>query len=296
MRITTWITHQQRLASLQNNQTRLTKAQGQVSSGLKLERASDNPAGTVELLTIQSRLAERQQQAESISGALPLMKSTESVLGELSTALQAAKIAGLRAANTATGSDADRAALAAQIRGSAVSVLNLANTRVDQRYLFSGTKSDIRPFVAGEPVTYVGNTSTLKLAPTDGQPLAISITGEQLQGGQEDSDLFANLKGLEQAVLSGNSEAIRSSMTKVDADWNRVVSLRGDMGARLNYLDMAQRGIEKEVSLLEVRQSELRDVDFTEAIVREKSAENSQQAALAMAGKIGSISLLDYLR
>ena len=296
MRITTWMTHQQRLANLQNNQTRLNKAQAQVSSGLKLERTSDNPAGAVELLTIQSRIAERDQQTASISGALPLMQATESALGEISTALQSARNAGLSAANTATGSDADRAALAAQISAAAQTALSKANTRVDQRYIFSGTKSDTPPFGPAGSVAYAGNQSALKLRVSDGQPLEISITGTQLGGGQEGTDLFANLKGLEQAVRSGNSAAIRNSLDRVTTDFNRVVSLRGDMGSRLNYVDMAQRNIDSEVELLKTRQSGLKDVDFAEAIVNERSAENAQQAALAMIGKIGNMSLLDYLR
>lgn len=296
MRITTWMTHQQRLASLQNTQTRLNKAQAQVSSGVKLERTSDNPAGAVELLTIQSRLAERDQQTASISGALPLMQATESALGEISTALQSARNAGLSAANTATGSDADRAALAAQISAATQTALSKANTRVDQRYIFSGTKSDTPPFGPTSSVAYAGNQSSLKLRVSDGQPLEISITGTQLGGGQEGTDLFTNLKGLEQAVRSGDSAAIRNSLDKVTTDFNRVVSLRGDMGSRLNYVDMAQRNIDSEVELLKTRQSGLKDVDFAEAIVNEKSAENAQQAALAMIGKIGNMSLLDYLR
>lgn len=297
MRITTWMTHQQRLADLRNTETRLSKAQNQVSSGLKLERASDNPVGAIELLNIQSRLAERDQQTASINGALPVMKATDAALGEISTALQSARTLGLRAANTATLSGADLSALAAQVAAASKTVLAQANTRVDQRYIFAGTRSDTLPFVAGDPVTYAGNTSALTLNATDGPALSISVTGDQLRGGQAGTDdVFANLKGLEKAILAGDSAAIRSSLDKVNTDFNRVVSLRGDMGSRLNYVDLAQRGIDKEVDLLKSRQSELRDVDLSESIVNAKLAENGQQAALAMAGKIGSMSLLDYLR
>ncbi|WP_309723406.1 flagellar hook-associated protein FlgL [Armatimonas sp.] len=295
MRITTWMTHQQRLANLQSTEARLNKAQNQVSSGRKLERTSDNPTGAVELLTIQTRLTEREQQGASIKGALPLMKATESSLGDISNALLSARNAALRAANTATGSDADRAALAAQIQAAKRTVLQQANLKVDQRYLYSGTKSDVQPFT-GDSVTYAGNTRALKIDVTDGNPIEISVTGEQIRGGQAGSDLFANLTALEQAVRAGDSAAIRVGIDKLDGDRDRVINLRGDMGSRLNYLEMAQDGIDKEVILLQTRQSDLRDVDLAEAIVTAKLAENGQQAALAMASKIGGMSLLDYLR
>jgi flagellar hook-associated protein 3 FlgL len=295
MRITTWMTHQQRLADLQNTEMRLNKAQNQVSSGRKLERASDNPTGAVELLTIQTRLTEREQQGASIKGALPLLQATESSLGDISNALLSARNAALRAANTATGSDADRTALAAQIQSAQRTVLQQANRKVDQRYLYSGTKSDVTPFT-GDPVTYMGNSSALKIDVTDGNPIEISVTGGQILGSSEGSDLFANLKSLEQAVRAGDSAGIQAGIDKLDLDRNRVINLRGDMGSRLNYLEMAQEGIDKEVILLQTRQSDLRDVDLAEAIVSAKLAENGQQAALAMASKIGGMSLLDYLR
>jgi flagellin-like hook-associated protein FlgL len=44
------------------------------------------------------------------------------------------------------------------------------------------------------------------------------------------------------------------------------------------------------------RQSQLENVDVAAAILNEKTAENANQAALAMAGRVGQLSLLNYLQ
>lgn len=296
MRITTWMTQQKRLAELQLTQARVDRAQEQVSTGLRLQKPSDDPAATVEFLQIGTQLSERQQLSTNLKSAIPVMQATESALGDISTALQSVKLAGQRAANTAVMNSSDRSALATQIRSVAQSILSRANTKVGERYVFAGTASDRAPFVPGAPATYVGNSSALKIDVSEGQPFEMSITGEQLRVGAGGSDLFANLKQLEQDVLSGDASAIQASLSKVDGDWGRVVQLRGDMGARLNYITMAQNSLEFEIDQLHARQSQLRDVDLAEAVVSQKTAENGQQATLAMAARLGSASLLDYLR
>ena len=296
MRITTWMTQQKRLSELQFSQARVDSTQEQVSTGLRLQKPSDDPLAMMELLQISTRLSARQQQGASLKTATPVMQATESALGDIATALLSAKIAAQRAANTATTSPADRIALAAQIHSAAQVILSRANTKVGERYVFGGTASDQAPFVAGDPVTYLGNGASLKVDVAEGQPFEMSITGEQLRAGQGGSELFANLKQLEQEVLTGDSSALQSSLSKVNDNWSHVVELRGDMGARLNYVTMAQDRLEQEITQIQGRQSELRDVDFAQAVVAEKISENSQQATLAMAARLGSASLLDYLR
>lgn len=297
MRITTLMAQQRRQSELLSSQSRLEIAQQQVSTGRRILRPSDDAAGTSELLQLNTRLAERQQQSASMKRALPVMQATDSALGDISGNLQSAQNAALRGANTATMSQSDREALAAQIDSAAQAIRAKLNTSVDQRYIFAGTANDTAPFVAGTTTTYVGNKTPMTLDIAEGQPFDMSITGDQIVGGtQGGGDLFANLTSLSQAIRAGNSAAIQTSMTQVKSDFDRVVRLRGDIGARLNYVDMAQNSVEQEVISIQSRQSVLQDADLSEAIVAEKIAETSQQATLAMAGRLGSLSLLDYLR
>ena len=298
MRITTWNTTQHRLGRMLESQSRLATLQSQVSSGKKLERPSDDPAAASELLPLQTRLAERQQRMGNIDAASPLMGATESALADISTALASARTAGQQANSSATVSPAQRTALAAQVRAAAQTVLASANSRVGDRYLFGGTITDAAPFAAGPPVTYNGNNTPVQIGLHDGGgTFGVTLTGEELRDLQGGGDLFANLSRLADDIESGNQTGVQTGLTKVQKNFDHVVQLRGDMGARMNYVALTRESLGREVLQLQERQSALTDVDLSEAIVKMQAAQNTHQAALAVAGKLSSgPQLLDYLR
>lgn len=298
MRITTWNTTQHRLGRMMESQSRLATLQTQVSSGKKLERPSDDPAASSELLPLQTRLAERQQRMSGIDSASPLMSATESALADIGTALASARTAGQAANNSATVSQAQRAALAAQVRAAAQTVYAKANSQLGDRYLFGGTITDAAPFAAGPPVTYTGNTTPVEIGlQSGGAPFAVTFTGEELRDPQGGSDLFSNLTQLASDIESGNQTGVQTSLAKVEKNFDHVVQLRGDMGSKMNYVTMTRESLDREVLQLQERQSTLTDVDLGEAVVKMQAADNTHQAALAVAAKLGNgPQLLDYLR
>ena len=88
----------------------------------------------------------------------------------------------------------------------------------------------------------------------------------------------------------------RTAMDRLDEDSLNITALRGDAGARLQYLEMAQERTDTQIDTVKAQRSGLEDVDIAEAILNEKAAETAQQASLAMSARLGSVSLLDYLR
>jgi flagellin-like hook-associated protein FlgL len=68
------------------------------------------------------------------------------------------------------------------------------------------------------------------------------------------------------------------------------------MGARVQYVQLARQQADDGVTAAQERRSSLQDVDIAQAILEENTAAVGNQAALAMASKIGQPSLLDYLR
>lgn len=296
MRITQWMTQQRRLTELRQNEARLEEAQSRVSTGVRLQRPSDNPGATAQLLRINTRIAEREQRRAAAAETLPLMRASESALGQIATALQSARMAGLQAANAATVAPEQRAALAAQVRQALQQVTALANTRVDSRYVFAGTLTDTAPFSTDGAATYAGNDASLVAGVAGDRPFAVSVTGEALRRSGEGTDLFANLESLAQAIERGEMAAQNEARARVEADWSRTLQLRGDMGARIGYVEMAAQRLDDELGALRERQAGLRDADLAEAVIETKTAENARQATLAMVGSLDRVSLLDYLR
>ena len=295
MRISTQATEQRRLATLFRSQQRLETAQDQVSTGKRLQRPSDSPADMGELLKTRSSLGTLARRNDALNAALPNMRASESTLGDMTSALREVRTQALQAKN-ATSTPEQRAALADQIGRLAGRVRDLANSSQGGQRLFAGTATGTEPFPQAEPIVYAGSPNSQQAEVGEGAVLDVSIPGGRLLNSRGGTDLFQNLKDLEAAVRTGSNAEISSGMDALDVDLDNVTRLRGDMGAKLQYVELTQNRISTQKDALDQSASDLENVDFTEAVLNAKSAETAHEAALAMAGRIGNTTLLDYLR
>jgi flagellar hook-associated protein 3 FlgL len=295
MRVTTQQTYQARLSEIMKGQEALTEAQNRVSTGIKLNKPSDDPAQIAELLRTQSKSVELTRRKASIDETTPTMSATESVLGDITTALNQAKTIAQQAAN-ATTSAAQRDVLANQLADLRQRITALANTQSNGKQLFSGTDVNTVPFDFTNPGTYAGNTTTLEMETPEGAAFPASVTGESLRHVVNGQDLFQGLASLETAVRNGDSAGMSDGMGRLDSDVNNTISLRGDMGQRLQYAQWASDRISTELDTQEGRRAQIQDADMAQSITDVARLNNGQQATLAMAARLDGPSLLDYLR
>ena len=295
MRVTSFVTRDRRTADVLAGEARLEQARDRVSTGHRVERPADAPDQIAELLRVKSEITEFTRRKDGADAALPGMQAGEAALNDMSGALRELRTLALQANNSTLNAD-DRGTIADQMERVRARLLSLANTQFGGRYLFAGTKTDAAPFSQGPPVDYNGSAAPLEMSLTSSSPFAVSVTGDALLNRRGGTDLFQNLADLETAVRAGDSAAISTRLSALDDDLTNVLRLNGDLGARVQYVQMAQQQADDGLSSAQGRQSDLQDVDLSEAILDENTAQVAHQAALAMAGRIDQPSLLDYLR
>ena len=295
MRVTTLQIRDQRIAEIMRDEQRLEETQSQISTGKRIQRPSDAPDDIATLLQTDSDVAALTRQRAGADAALPTMQASDAALGNIATALQQARTLTQQANNSTISAD-QRQTIAGQIAQVQSQILSLANTQVDGRYIFAGTKSDAAPFTAGPPVTYTGNNTPLELSLAAGAQFSISVPGQALLNARAGTDLFQNLTALESAVRSGDAQGMATGLSTLDDDLNNVTRQQADIGAREQYVQMLRQQSDANLTATQSRQSQLENVDLAAAILDEKTAENANQAALAMAGRVGQISLLNYLQ
>jgi flagellar hook-associated protein 3 FlgL len=295
MRVTNLALQQQRIGEILRREEELESATNRVSSGQRIQRPSDAPDQIAQLLRAQSTVAELNRRQASVENALPFMQASESALGDISSALLSARQSALQA-NNGTLSPEERQTLTDQVLQIRDRVRDLANTRLDDRYLFAGTQTDGKPFSPAPPITYAGNGATLQLDLGSGAGLATNVSGASLLNQRGTTDLFQSLTSLAAAIQSGDSAGIAKGLTSLDEDRSNVTHLRADMGARIQYVQLVQQRLSDDLLTAQGEQSRLQDVDLAEAILEAKSAETAQQASLMVASQQGQSSLLDYLR
>lgn len=161
---------------------------------------------------------------------------------------------------------------------------------------------------SGNGITITDNTvgvgalriERLNLSPTiDGLGLDVSATGDTLVGTDVNpikvDSPFTALLEMRAALAADDSQAISAAGRRLAGNLDRMQEVQGELAAKAAAMLERTDRIENEVTATRVLQSDVRDVDLTEAIVRFQQVQTALQANLATASRIMNLSLLDYL-
>lgn len=108
--------------------------------------------------------------------------------------------------------------------------------------------------------------------------------------------VFHYLYVLRDALLANDSAEITRAGGVLRDEVDRVASVRGTVGVRLQTLAMSKTQVEDEQLRIQGLLSEVRDLDYAAAASRFNTLEATYQASLRTAASILPLSLLDFLR
>jgi flagellin-like hook-associated protein FlgL len=111
----------------------------------------------------------------------------------------------------------------------------------------------------------------------------------------ESNGLLSNLLKLHDALARNDESGITSAAETIQADLDRVVRTRGQVGAQVQDFEARQDRVEGQKLALEAMLSELEDVDYNEAVTRFALLQTALQANMQSTGQILNMSLLDFL-
>ena len=158
MRISTAGFYHQGLASLMRRETDAAKTQQQLTTGNKLTRAADDPAGAAQAQRLDHALGRLDQYGTSAGLLQGRLEAQEAALSDATDYLDRVRELTVQA-NTGTVSAEDRKIMATEIRHLRASLLDVANRGDGNgRALFAGQRDGVTPFSqAGGVVTYNGD-------------------------------------------------------------------------------------------------------------------------------------------
>jgi flagellar hook-associated protein 3 FlgL len=280
------------------DQTELTAQQAalEIATGKSVNVPSDNPAAAALLVENNDQATFNAGYLQDVTAINGQLSAADSTLSSVQTALQQALSLGVEGGN-GTLSDADRAAIVAQLQDIQSQVVSLANTSYQGNYLFSGTITGTAPYTLGgaDPsgVTYNGNTDVNRVAVGSGYELAVNVPGSQLFSAPGNS-VFQALNDLITAV--GSDSGVDTAVTEVGSAANYLSVQAVFYGNALDqtqsqttYLDAAKLQIAQQ-------QNSLGGADLSAAATELSSAQTDSQAALAAISKFPGNNLFDYLQ
>lgn len=310
-RVSTSGLHAQGVASMLLQQAKLAKVQNQLASGERMASAADDPAGAASALALDQALAELERHganANYVNQRLNLEESTLAGITEVIARVRELAVAAGNGAHT----DSERRTIAIELRERFDELVALANTQDGAgRHLFGGTQDADPPFtVAGTAVSYGGDQGQRTIAIAPGVELADGDPGSEVfqripAAGGGTRDVFAMVQDLIAAVeLPGSDAASNAARTAalgaaqdnlVRAD-HHIVDVRAALGARLSAIDVAEA--QRSAASLDVQTalSDIRDLDYAEAVGRMNLLLVALQAAQQSYQRVQGSSLFDYLR
>lgn len=123
----------------------------------------------------------------------------------------------------------------------------------------------------------------------------LTLTGTDVNA-TTPAGVFSHLIALRDAMTAGDRTEVLRLGALLKEDEIRIINHHGRVGAQMRALEDRQERLQDNIIAMEELRSDLRDVDFAEAITRYQNIYTALQANLMSAGQMNNISLLDYLR
>lgn len=271
------------------------KAMLQMTTGKRVNVASDDPAAAAVQVQNSARSAQCDQFLRSMSSISSQLQTADSALSSAVTTLQRALTLGVEGAN-GTLSQQDRVSLAEEVQGISSQVMGIANQAYNGRFLFAGTADSTAPYVldgnAPGGVKYVGNDTVNQAEVDTGHTVAINQPGSKLFS-VPGSDIFEALNNLVGALQSGTG--IDTATAALRDAYDHLNAGRVFYGTTLTQLNSDQTFLQSEQLQLSQVTNDTVGVDMNQAATNLVNAENARNSALAAAARTSNLSLLDYL-
>lgn len=286
----------------------LNQASETVITGKRLNTLFDDPMDMVRAAGIKSTLDGLTQMDRSISLGNSWLTTSENALTQAQDLVSESKTLALQMAN-APISPENRKDAAVMVQHVTEQMMALANTRVGDRYIFSGNRTDMPSFAVemetdefGDLVLDASGDPVEKIVyQGDDQPFSIKIGTDGMTeiGGDGEkifSQIFDTLVAFKTALESDDLEGINNAIAALDEGFNHLNSEISSVGSRMTRMDMKST-LFQEMKMDETQKlSAVEDADIIEAITRLEQMQLSYQAALSSSSKLMSMNLLDYLK
>jgi flagellar hook-associated protein 3 FlgL len=215
MRVTSQMLGIQVNDGLQRAYQRLARAQEVVTSGRRINHLADDPIGATRAMDLRGFENTVAQYRRNIDNTMPFLKQADSAFDGVVQGMTRARELTVQMANDIY-SPVERRAVGREVRQIFEQLLSVANTKVENRFLFGGFINGAAPFTeTSTGVNYLGDSGDIRVQTNATSTLSINFPGSEVfqaagvPGGQ---GIFDTLRDLE-SLLNGQSAPNALSVT-----------------------------------------------------------------------------------
>jgi flagellar hook-associated protein 3 FlgL len=311
IRVTTLSAFNAGIGTLQQRQRDMAQSQEQLTSGKRVQRASDDPTAAARSERALVSLSRTESDVRALEASRNALTLTERALADAGDLMQQVRELSLSAGN-ASYSPGERDAVAVQLEGLRTQLLAVAN-RTDEGggYLFFPGRNGMAPPLAAGDIA--GNV------PVQLDPAYVAEPERQTAGREP---LPLNVDGLgawridaatgQSAVFDGIDRAIRelrdpsatapsgaaiaaAAVDSADSSFTTLNLLRARAGELLNRGDLMEGRLADLRLSAQTERSSAEDLDLVQAISEFQAQQSGYDAALKTYSMVQRMSLFQYL-
>lgn len=178
MRIADKMQFNQVQKNIGKNRTEMSELQNQAATQKRINKPSDDPLATTRVLASRTEEKTNTQFTKNINQAKSFLEFTDQALSELTELLVRAKELAISQSNDASAGSESRKMTAKEVEQIYNQSIQVANRKIGDRYIFSGFKTQTKPFdIGGE---YSGDDGDLKMQTQKDQFLAVNLPGSKI--------------------------------------------------------------------------------------------------------------------
>ncbi len=278
----------------------MARSQREISSGKRIQSATDAPDQIGNLLSARATLARITQVQQNLGLVKSEVNTAEQAISKAVSVMERARVLAAQAASD-TQNATTRLGIAEEVRNLMQQLVGLANTSLNNRYIFSGDTDQTTPFayLPGPPPgvsTYAGAATTREVEDVSGNGISLARDGGTIFRNPDPTrDAFGTLSAFYTALTTNDLTGIRDQLANLGTagvHMNQVLAFYGStqnrVASALSLANSQEISARAEISGIE-------DADAAQAILELNRATIDQQASLSARARLPRTSLFDFL-
>lgn len=287
------------LTDLSRIQSRISTANKQITSGYRVNQASDDPGAISSIISLQGQIDHLTQTQNNLATAKAQNETADSALQTATTIIdQLTSIASQGATDTTTSTT--RTNLADQVQQLASQLVGIANTSANGQYIFGGDQPTTAPYtfnwtsVTNGVVSNSTAAATALLDDGSGSTISAGMSAATIFDSGSNS-IFAAVYSLGQALATNNVAGVQTALGSLKTAGSYLSQVSATYGDRESWIAHATDSASTRLTDLQGSLAAVRETDLPSAITQMTTDQTALQAAISAHASLSTKSLFDYL-
>lgn len=293
------------LANTERVQRRMDEASRQMSSGKRVNVASDAPTELNTILQLRTDEARNTQIQENLAVANADANAADTALTSATQLMDRARVLAAQGANF-TLDAAGRQSIAGEVQSLQEQMVAISRTTVQGRYIFGGDQDSTPPYqvdlTAANGVARLSNSpATRQVEDSAGGTFAVSQNAQDVFDTRNADDttasdnVFAALNSLRLGLLANDPAQITAASGSIQLASDHLNTVQAFYGTVQNRISNATNYCSSYDVQLKTELSQKEDADITSAAMVVTQGNIQLQAAFQMQAKMPRTTLFDFM-